>query len=504
MLPVCLLARYSTTPFAIGTKEHDGNTSSRNGIVIVITPSQLVFQGAAGNVTGSRYLLEFNGTRALVDCGLFQERPLLSRNWDDLSPLATRLQAVLLTHAHVDHCGLLPRLIRAGFDGPVYCTPATAEMARVVLLDSAKLQVEDALFKKKRHAREGRRGPYPEEPLYTENDVETALRHFSPVDYGAPCQVGKGVTACFYDAGHILGSSMIRVTLSEEGASRSLLFSGDLGRIGMPILREPHPIEPSDFVVLESTYGNRTHPPHESIPDALARIVHETCQAGGNLVIPSFAVERTPELLYYLNGLLREDRIPHVMVFVDSPMAIHVIEIMRRHVELMNDETRRLILAGRHPCDFPGLHLSTRVEQSKAINRIRGTAIIIAGSGMCTGGRIKYHLAANISRPESTVLFVGYQATGTLGRLILDGAHEVRIHGQMYPVRARIAQIRGFSAHADRDEILRWLAGLPAAPRHVFVIHGEREAAMALAREIRDTHGWAASAPVRGDEARLE
>ncbi|MDI6774702.1 MAG: MBL fold metallo-hydrolase [Verrucomicrobiota bacterium] len=467
-------------------------------------PSRLVFQGAAGNVTGARYFLESGNTRLLVDCGLFQERDLQARNWEPFPIPPKSLNAVLLTHAHVDHCGLLPRLARQGFAGPVYCTPATSEIAALVLMDAAKLQVEDAAHKKKRHEREGRSGPYPEEPLFTEKEAETALRQFSPVQYGQTFQVGDGVEGRLYDAGHILGSSMIRLTLASNGAARTVLFSGDLGRVGAPILRDPEIVESADYVVMESTYGNRVHPACESIPDALARIIRETREANGNLVIPSFAVERTQEILYYLNGLLWENRIPHLMVFVDSPMAARVTEIMRQHLELMDEEARKLILAGRHPCDFPGLHFSTTVEQSKAINHIRGTAIIIAGSGMCTGGRIKYHLAANIARSESAILFVGYQATGTLGRIILDGAPEVRIHGITYPTRARVAQIHGFSAHADRDELLRWVSGLKQAPRQVFVTHGEREAAAEFARLVETRLGWPASAPAGGEETILD
>jgi metallo-beta-lactamase family protein len=463
----------------------------------------LTFHGAAQNVTGSRYVLDVDDKRILVDCGYYQERQLKSRNWEPFPVPAESVDAVLLTHAHLDHCGLLPKLVREGFRGKICCTPATADIARIILLDAAKIQEEDAEFKRLRHQREGRKGPHPDEPLYTTEDAKRVFSMFSPVHYGKPTRVVAGVEATFTDAGHILGSSHVHVHAGTGSERRHIVFSGDVGRFNVPIVRDPTFLDEADYVVMESTYGNRTHGPTESIPDQLAEVINWTRDRGGNLLIPSFAVERTQELLFHLNGLLHEDRIPHLRVFVDSPMAIRVTEVFKRHPELMDAETVALLEQGRHPCDFPGLTMCRTVAESKSINHIKGTAIVIAGSGMCTGGRIKHHLVHNIDRDDSTLLFVGYQAVGTLGRIILEGADPVRILGQSHRVRARIAKIDGFSAHADRDELLAWVSSLKSPPRRVFVTHGEPDAAQSFARLLREKRGWETMVPAYGDSVVL-
>ena len=464
----------------------------------------LAFHGAAQNVTGSRYLVEANGARVLVDCGLYQERDLRDRNWDPFPVPPETIDAVVLTHAHLDHCGLLPKLVREGFRGEVHCTAATADVARIVLLDAAHLQEEDAELKRRRHERDGRAGPHPPVPLYTKADAEAALPQLRPVPYGKPVAVAPGIEATFHEVGHILGATAISLRIGQGAASRTVLFSGDVGRWDVPIVRDPAVISEADYVVVESTYGNRLHAPSADIPDKLAGIVNRTREAGGNLVVPSFAVERTQELLYHLNELLHADRVPHLRVFVDSPMAVRVTEVFRRHRELFDEQAMRLLSEGRHPCDFPGLTMCRSVRESKSINHIKGTAIVIAGSGMCTGGRIKHHLSHNIGRPESTVLFVGYQANGTLGRAILEGASEVRIHGHTHAVQARIAKINAFSAHADREELVRWLSGIESAPRHVFVTHGEPASANAFADVVRERFGWETSVPVYQETRTLE
>jgi metallo-beta-lactamase family protein len=447
---------------------------------------KLTFLGAARNVTGSRYLLEANGSRLLVDCGLYQERDLRSRNWDPFPVPAESIQAVLLTHAHLDHCGLLPKLVREGFAGRIYGTAATADLARIILLDAAKLQEEDALFKLKRHEREGRTGPHPEEPLYVGRHAEMVFPLFEPVEYRRPFQPLAGVTATYHDAGHILGAAMIRLELQANGERRTLLFSGDLGCWDRPLLNDPSLPDEADYVLIESTYGNRLHEREGSLEDQLGRIVNGAREAGGNIVIPSFAVERTQEVLYHFRRLLEDNRIPHLMVFLDSPMAISVNEVFRRHSGLLDEDARRMVDRGDFPWDVPGLSLTRSVDESKAINHIRGTAAIIAGSGMCTGGRIKHHLVNNIARPESTILFVGYQAQGTLGRIIVEGAREVRILGQTHPVKARVEKLNGLSGHADQAELMKWISALRKPPRRVFVTHGEPEAAEILAGRIRD------------------
>ncbi|MDP2743724.1 MAG: MBL fold metallo-hydrolase [Dehalococcoidia bacterium] len=466
---------------------------------------KLRFLGAAGNVTGSRYLLETGNRRLLVDCGLHQEREFRARDWQPFPVSPDTIDAVLLTHAHLDHCGMLPKLVHEGFRGRIYCTEATAELAQLILLDSAHLQEEDAAFKKRRHEREGRRGPFTEAPLYTIEDARASFPLFSPIEYGEPVRLGKQVEATFHDAGHVLGSAMIKVVISQGLEKTTVLFSGDIGRWDRPILENPTIFKDEvDYVVMESTYGDRLHDRSTSIGEELAGIINSTTGAGGNIVVPSFALERTQEILYYLNDLLATDRIPHIMVFLDSPLAVDITKAFQRHEGLFDEEMRKLVAANRSPFDFPGLKMVRSVDASKAINHIRGTVMIIAGSGMCTGGRIKHHLVANISRPESTILFAGYQAVGTLGRQIVDGARTVRILGQHYPVRARIVQMPGLSAHADRDDLFRWLSALPKPPKCVFVTHGEPDAALKFGEFLSAKTGWNVSQPRYGDETILE
>jgi metallo-beta-lactamase family protein len=464
----------------------------------------LAFLGAAGNVTGSATLLELGGRRLLLDCGLFQERKYLERNWNPFPVEPSSIEAVLLTHAHLDHCGLLPRLVKGGFRGRILCTPATAEIARYVLLDSARLQEEDAEQKRRRHEREGRQGPFPELPLYTEEDAQRTLPLFTGVAYGQSLEPVPGARVSFHDAGHILGSAMIQVEYGDSAGRRTIVFSGDVGRWGKPILRDPTVFDQADYLTMESTYGASLHEDPASIQDLLAEAVLSTRRAGGNLLIPSFALERTQEVLYYLSKLLRAGRIPHVLVFVDSPMAVEVTEVFLHHAELFDEEMRSLMSSGRSPFQFPGLTMVRTVEQSKSINQLRGTAVIIAGSGMCTGGRIKHHLANNIGRRESAILFVGYQAEGTLGREIQEGARNVRIHGQSFRRRARVLRINGFSAHADREELLRWVSGLKSAPRRLFLTHGEPESSQAMASLLAQRKGWQAAVPSYGETAVLD
>jgi metallo-beta-lactamase family protein len=460
--------------------------------------------GAARNVTGSRYLLEANNLRLLVDCGLYQEREFTYRNWEPFSIPPQSLDAVLLTHAHVDHCGLLPRLVREGFRGKVYCTSATSEITKIILLDAAHLQEEDAEFKRQRHEREKRKGPFPEIPLYTADDAIATFPLFVPVAYGEAVHIGDGVQAAFYEAGHVLGSSAIKVTITQGGEHRTIAFSGDVGRWDRPILRDPSVFHDIDYVLVESTYGDGLHETSPDAGDALAEIINSTWKKGGNIIVPSFALQRAQEILYHLNKLLKAGRIPHLLVFLDSPMAVKITEVFKSHAELFDKEMSRLIREDQSPFDFPGFKMIQTVAESKAINHISGTVMVIAGSGMCTGGRIKHHLVTNISRRESTILFVGYQGIGTLGRLIVDGARKVRILGQQYPVRARIAQIRGFSSHADRDELFRWLSGLERAPRRVFVVHGENKVAQRFGEFLREKTGWNISVPEYREEALLE
>ena len=457
---------------------------------------RMQFLGASRNVTGSRTLVEACGRRILVDCGLFQERDMQERNWDDFPVPPNSIDAVILTHAHLDHCGLLPKLVREGFDGPILCTHATADISEIVMRDSGRLQMEDAAFKKKRHEREGRKGKYPEVALYDEEDAINVLPHFKPVRFRHKVRAAHNVHAEFFEAGHILGAASVRLTIGHGKDARTLLFSGDLGRHNQPIVPDPTRFDRADLVVMESTYGDRDHLDDARVEDRLEEVIHATVKAGGNLVIPSFAVERAQDILFHLSALNRARRIPELLVFLDSPMAVRVTEIFKRHQNLFDDETRRLLASGHHPCDFPGLKIVNSVEQSKAINQIRGTAIIIAGSGMCTGGRIKHHLINNLERPESTVLFVGYQSAGTLGRRILDGEPEVRIHGMPVAVQARVERIEGFSGHAGRRELIDWAGAFKDnPPLMVFCNHGEAKVAMSFAETLNKTFGYDAVAP---------
>lgn len=465
---------------------------------------KLQFFGAARNVTGSCYLVEAGDTRILVDCGMYQERDLRERNWAPLPVPVQTIDAVLLTHAHLDHCGRIPRLAREGYSGPVYATPATADIAKIIMLDSAHIQEEDIKYKMKRHQKEGRKGPHPYEPLYDSRDAENACGLFRHAGYENPVEIAPGITAEFIEVGHILGSTSIRLEIAADGETRSILFSGDVGRKNLPILKDPAPVRDADYILVESTYGDRLHEPPESIPDRLENIITRTLRGRGNIVIPSFAVERTQELLYHLSGLLAEDRIPQLPVFIDSPMAVRVTEVFMRHPELFDQETVDMLRAGNHPCDFPGLELSRTVEESKAINARQDPYIVIAGSGMCTGGRIKHHLKHNVGKENNIILFVGYQAVGTLGRLIVDGLDEVRIHGKTFPIRAAIEKIDGFSAHADRDELIEWLQPIQNAPRKVFITHGEESSAEAFAGHLAAERGWETVVPAYMDEVTLD
>jgi metallo-beta-lactamase family protein len=464
----------------------------------------LTFMGAARGVTGSRYLLEAGNLKLLVDCGLYQEREFQHRNWEPFRYPPRELQTVLLTHAHLDHCGLLPKLVKEGFRGRVICTPATADITRIILLDSAKIQEEDAAYKQKRHIREGRKGPYPEIPLYTVADAEATLPLFDTVEYNQTVNVDDGVEATFHDAGHILGSSMIKIRFSRGGEKRSIVFSGDIGRWDRPMLQDPSVFRRTDYIVMESTYGDREHEDSDEIGDELEEIVKAAFRAGGKIIVPSFALQRAQEIMYYLNILRLEKRIPPLNIYLDSPMAIRVTEVFKHYHELFDDEMKELLKNRQSPFDFSGLNMVETVEESKSLNSLKGTVMIIAGSGMCTGGRIKHHLVNNISQPENTILFIGYQAEGTLGRYILDGAKSVRIHGQPRPVRARIAQIHGFSAHADRDDLLRWLSRLSAEPRHIFITHGEKTAAENFKGFLEEKTGYETSVPAYGTKVRLE
>ncbi|MCA1616403.1 MAG: MBL fold metallo-hydrolase [Acidobacteria bacterium] len=464
----------------------------------------LSFWGGVGTVTGSKYLIESNGSRVLVDCGLFQGfRELRERNWQDppFSPAA--LDAVIITHAHIDHTGYLPRLVRLGFKGPVYCSRGTGDLLKILLPDSARLQEEDAEYRN----RKGLSRHQPALPLYTEEDARAALQLIRPqLNTGAVSEVAAGVRAGFRVAGHILGSSLVIVEIDgagADGAGRRVLFSGDLGHYDQPIIRDPDAPPACDYMLVESTYGDRLHDAADP-KDELARIVNETAQRGGALLVPAFAIGRTQEIVYLLRELEEEQRIPVLPVRVDSPMAAAATQVYADRTEEHDEEYVSVLARRQHPLRTHNFRTASSRDESKRINEEQGPRIIVSASGMMTGGRVMHHAQRILPDDRSTILFVGFQAAGTLGRRILDGEREVRIFKRPVPVRCRIERVGGFSAHADWKEVLRWLKGMPAAPRRSFTTHGEPEAAAAMAEHIRTTYGWRVDAPSYGDKVELE
>ncbi len=456
---------------------------------------QLQFLGANRQVTGSCHHLRVGGRSFLIDCGLYQERPYVERNWAPFPVQPKRVDTMLLTHAHLDHCGLIPKLVAEGFRGEILATPATIDLARIVWEDSARIQVEDAAYKARRHKREGRRGPHPETPLYTPEDVQKVQRLMRNVAYDREVDLGEGVRVTYRDAGHILGSAMLEIHAEEGGERRTVVFSGDVGPTDRILMRDPHRFQNADYVVMESTYGDRDQATGTDLLGDLASVVNDTVERGGNLVIPTFAIDRAQELLYLFSELTNEGRIPRITIFLDSPMAISVTTIYKRFKHLLDEDTLAMFEAGRHPFQFPGLHFVRSPDESRSINSIRGSCVILAGSGMCTGGRVKHHLRQNIGRPESTVLFTGYQADHTLGRCIARGDPEVRIHGRTHTVRARVQEIQGLSAHAGRSGLVGWLEGFESPPRRLFLTHGEEMPAESLASHVRDRLGWDVEIP---------
>jgi len=462
--------------------------------------TSITFHGATGTVTGSRHLLEIDGQKFLIDCGLFQgTKDNRRRNWQRFPEPAETLDAVLLTHAHLDHSGWLPKLYHEGFRGQVYCTTATRELCDVLLMDSAHLQEEDAKYANKRKFTKHK----PARPLYTSEDAAASLSLFHDLHYGDDLQLIPGVRVKFRDAGHILGSSFVDIKRTSGGRSRKILFTGDLGRPLRPVLRDPCQVYNVDYLVLESTYGDRLH---ESDPDhnELAAIINESVERGGTLLIPAFAVGRTQTLLYAIRELEEEGAIPVLPVFVDSPMAIEAIDIFRKHIPDLNLFNRKLALEKRDLFKPKRLRICRSVDESKSINEHRGPGIIISASGMVTGGRILHHMALRLPDPSTTVLFIGYQAAGTRGRTLLNGRPTVKIHGQQVPVQAAIRSITGYSGHADYEEILAWLMGLNRPPEKIFIVHGEPEASEALARRIRDRFHWKVVVPELGQRFDLD
>jgi metallo-beta-lactamase family protein len=449
--------------------------------------AKITFLGAAGTVTGSKYLIEAEGKRLLVDCGLFEgTKELKQRNWDKLPIDPATIDWVLLTHAHIDHTGYLPRLVRNGYHGPIYANAATHELCEVLLPDSAHLQEEDALFAVKK----GYSSHKPPLPLYTVAEAQTTLTQFREIPSNDPFTISPQFSVCPHDAGHILGATWLELTITEGGKRMVVVFSGDVGRYDQPILKDPESPTHADFLLCESTYGDREHPTG-SVTDELADVINRTAKRGGAVVIPAFAVDRTQLLMYYLRELSEQKRIPDLPVYVDSPMAISVTDMYARH---QGDHDLRPQTSA-DPLNLKSVHLTRSVEDSKKINDVVSPCIIISASGMITGGRVLHHLARRLPDSRSSVLLVGYQAEGTGGQALQNGAQFLRIHGEQVPVRAEVVNIGQLSAHAGKSELLRWLSAFQAPPRQTFMIHGEPSGLTGLRDAITSQYHWPVTIP---------
>ncbi|MGI6204067.1 MAG: MBL fold metallo-hydrolase RNA specificity domain-containing protein [Anaerovoracaceae bacterium] len=455
---------------------------------------KIKFCGAAVSVTGSCHLITSGSHQILLDCGQFQGgKAQEALNYEEFPFDPAEIECVVLSHAHIDHCGRLPLLIKKGFKGKIYCTEATADLLEVMLKDSGYIHEKEAEWQNRKNTRAGR--PLVE-PLYTFEDAVDTLNYVSPVLYDQLVDLNDDMKIVFNDAGHILGSAIIELWVEEDGKVTKTVFSGDLGASGRPILRDPTIIKKADYVIMETTYGDRLHPESKGDIEKLIDIIIRTKKRGGTVVIPSFAVGRTQELLYQLNRFYEQSsgeyrrELSDLKVYVDSPMATNATDVFRRNVDVFNDETKAYILKGDDPLDFPGLKFTRTTEESRALNMDRTPKIIISASGMCEAGRIRHHLKHNLWDPRASIVFVGYQAVGTLGRNLLEGVKDVTLFGERVHVNAEICNLQGFSGHADRDGLLDWLHGFQAPPQQIFLVHGEAEAKEAFAQTVRDEIGY--------------
>jgi metallo-beta-lactamase family protein len=461
------------------------------------------FWGGVGTVTGSKYLVETNRAKVLVDCGMFQGlKELRERNWQEPPFDPRSIDAVLITHAHIDHTGYLPRLVKQGFHGPVYCSRGTGDLLKILLPDAGRLQEEDADYKNRHNLTKHS----PALPLYTEKDADASLQLIKSVsNVGERFQVAPGMFASFRISGHILGSSLVLLEIEDAGGDRNgrtILFSGDLGHYDQPIIKDPSPPPTCDYMLVESTYGDRLHDP-EDPKIALARIINDAAKRDAPVLIPAFAVGRTQEIVYLIRELEEENAIPILPVSVDSPMAAAATAAYANRKEEHDEDYVSVLRQQRHPLRTRSMSTASSRAESKKLNDAKGARIIISASGMMTGGRVLHHALRLVPDPETTVVFVGYQAAGTLGRRIQNGEPEVKILGQWVPVRCRIEKIGGFSAHADWAEVLRWLEGMHGAPRRTFLTHGEPEAANAMAGHIKEKFGWEVEVPQYGERFEL-
>ena len=469
---------------------------------------KLTFWGAARTVTGSTHHLEVAGRAYLLDCGLFQGRRQEAKERNSHFPFPpSAIDAVLLSHAHIDHSGNLPALVRNGFSGPIYASPATSDLCAAMLADSAHLQEMDAEFLNKRSRR--RRALDPDasvdliQPLYTVEDAKKTQPLFRRVSLGTPTVIGPGLRYQSYDAGHILGSTSMVLDLEEGPNAVRLAFSGDVGRRSLPIIRDPDTLPPVDYLIMESTYGDRIHQEIGPVKDKLADVVNRTANRGGRLIVPAFAVGRTQQLVLLLHQLMNEQRIPAIPMFVDSPLAVNVTEIFRHHPECFDQETRQFLDQNQDPFGFSRLRYVRDVNESKALNDLRGPLVVISASGMCEAGRILHHLRHGVSDPRNTILITGFQAEHTLGRKIQEKRHEVPIFGEPLPLRAEVQSLDALSGHADRRELLEWMQPMTPRLRKVFLVHGEESQGQALAAAIRERYKLEVIQPARGENILL-
>lgn len=468
---------------------------------------KVTFLGAAQTVTGTCYLVETEKTSFLIDCGLHQGQPHEERlNYQPFPFRIDKIDFLLLSHAHIDHSGRLPKLYAEGYRNPIYATKATVDLCAIMLPDSGHIQETEYNWRRRKNSRSGR--PV-EEPLYTMQDAIDTQQLFQSIRYDQELHPAEDVRVRYRDAGHILGSSILEIWIKENGGETKLVFSGDLGNKNIPILRDPTVIDGADYLILESTYGDRLHDRPNHKVDRFVHAIEETLQRGGNVIIPSFAVGRTQELIYSLNKeydkFERQRRLLHdTPVYIDSPLAISATEVFQKNTDCFDDEARAYIESGDHPLDFDNLHFTKTADESRQLNEDPDSKIIISASGMCEAGRILHHLKLKLPDRRNTVLFVGYQAEGTRGRRILDGEREVKIHGENVPVRAEIRSIDAFSAHADSGELFRWMGNFRRPPRMTFLVHGEWEQMRALEAQIRERLGWAVQIPAYLEKVDLD
>jgi len=461
---------------------------------------ELKFFGAAKEVTGSCYSLITKEEKILIDCGMFQGGKEMERmNYENFDFNPKDYDVLILTHAHLDHCGRIPKLLKYGFKGKIYATKATRDLTLVILLDAAKIAAEDTYHENKRRVKEG----LPErKPIYNEIDVKNAMKLFVIVEFGEDVKISKNITARFTDAGHILGSACVQMSIKDGREKKLMAFSGDLGQANAVLVKNTVPIKKAEYVLIESTYGDRLHPPVEERQRELVRIINESYKRGGKLFIPSFAIERSQEIIYSIGGFMKEGLIPKMNVYLDSPMAIKATEVFSKYPEEFNEKVRESIKKNRDPFNFPGLIKTLSVEQSKTINEISGPCIVIAGNGMCSAGRIKHHIRNGIENPKNAILFIGYQVEGSLGYWIKKGEKRVRLLGVEVEVKAKVESIDGFSAHADYIGLISWLENFNPKPKKIFVVHGNEEQSAAFSKRI-NKQKFVSVVPSLGDSFNL-